>query len=154
MNVRDGNIKNLDFANDKSLIFETISHELNHFLQWRNIYSTGNPDFITSDGRHYTSERLIDWAHTDFLEYVSNLRNALPENFELATKYTEMFRDYCEAFDRNGNIKDMDAYKNSAFEKECRERQMQIWNEYNRIIENEARTEIEKNLKTETKDNK
>jgi len=135
MDVRDSRIRNLDFANDKSLIFETISHELNHFLQWRNIYSTGNPDFITSDGRHYTSERLIDWAHTDFLEYVSNLRNALPENFELATKYTEMFRDYCEAFDGNGNIKDMDAYKNSAFEKECRERQIKVWDEYKRITE-------------------
>ena len=122
---------------DKVEIFGGMAHELNHYLQWKEIvlnFDSENPNWnnIISylqqfEGAQKNIEYLIE-------KYPDNTE--LKEAFDKAKSYQDNWLNYTDAFDENGKLKtgaEYEKYKNQTVEAESFRRGDIVADEYRKI---------------------
>lgn len=123
---------------DKAEIFGGMAHELNHYLQWKEIvlnFDSENPNWnnIISylqqfEGAQKNIEYLIE-------KYPDNTE--LKEFFEKAKSYQDNWLNYTDAFDENGKLKtgaEYDKYRNQTVEAESFRRGDIVAEEYRKTV--------------------
>lgn len=123
---------------DKAEIFGGIAHELNHYLQWKEIvlnFDSENPNWnnIISylqqfEGAQKNIEYLIE-------KYPDNTE--LKEFFEKAKSYQDNWLNYTDAFDESGKLKtgaEYDKYRNQTVEAESFRRGDIVAEEYRKSV--------------------
>ena len=123
---------------DKAEIFGGMAHELNHYLQWKEIvlnFDSENPNWnnIISylqqfEGAQKNIEYLIE-------KYPDNTE--LKEFFEKAKSYQDNWLNYTDAFDESGKLKtgaEYDKYRNQTVEAESFRRGDIVAEEYRKAV--------------------
>ena len=139
---------------DKAEIFGGIAHELNHYLQWKEIvlnFDSENPNWNNIieylqkfEGAQKNIEYLIK-------KYPDNIE--LKEAFEKAKSYQDNWLNYVDAFDENGTLKtgaEYEKYKNQTVEAESFRRGNIVTEEYRKSVAKKQTTLSR--LETETPD--
>ncbi len=136
---------------DKAEIFGGMAHELNHYLQWKEIvlnFDSENPNWnniISYLQQFEGAQKNIEYI---IAKYPDNTE--LKEAFEKAKSYQDNWLNYIDAFDENGKIKtgtEYDKYRNQPVETESFNRGDMVVDEYRRTVSKE----IKPNVKPKTK---
>ena len=135
---------------DKAEIFGGMAHELNHYLQWKEIvlnFDSENPNWNNIIGYLQKFEGAQKNIEYIIAKYPDNTE--LKEAFEKAKLYQDNWLNYVDAFDKNGKLKtdtEYDKYRNQPVEAESFNRGDIVVDEYRKTVSKEIKTDI----KTET----
>lgn len=131
---------------DKAEIFGGIAHELNHYLQWKEIVlnlDSENPNWnnlIVYLQKFEGANKNIEYI---MKKYPDNTE--LKEAFEKAKAYQDNWLNYVDAFDKNGKLKtgtEYDKYRNQPVEVESFNRGDMVVDEYRKTVTKEIKPKL------------
>ena len=140
---------------DKAEIFGGIAHELNHYLQWKEIVlnlDSENPNWnnlIVYLQKFEGANKNIEYI---MKKYPDNTE--LKEAFEKAKAYQDNWLNYVDAFDKNGKLKtgtEYDKYRNQPVEVESFNRGDIVVDEYRKTVSKEIKTKVKPETTLKTK---
>ncbi len=141
---------------DKAEIFGGMAHELNHYLQWKEIvlnFDSENPNWnniISYLQQFEGAQKNIEYI---IAKYPDNTE--LKEAFEKAKSYQDNWLNYIDAFDENGKIKtgtEYDKYRYQPVEAESFNRGDMVVDEYRRTVSKEIKPNVKPKTTLKTKE--
>lgn len=141
---------------DKAEIFGGMAHELNHYLQWKEIvlnFDSENPNWNNIIGYLQQFEGAQKNIEYIVSKYPDNTE--LKEAFEKAKSYQDNWLNYVDAFDENGKLKtgtEYDKYKNQPVEAESFNRGDIVVDEYRKTVSKEIKPDIKPTTTLKTKE--
>lgn len=141
---------------DKAEIFGGMAHELNHYLQWKEIvlnFDSENPNWNNIIGYLQQFEGAQKNIEYIVSKYPDNTE--LKEAFEKAKSYQDNWLNYVDAFDENGKLKtgtEYDKYKNQPVEAESFNRGDIVVDEYRKTVSKEIKPDVKPKTTLKTKE--